>query len=208
VTNQADLDLVHATARETYGRAVWTHKVHEVERERFTKKSGWLSFANIIVAAATTAFAVASPFMEHSRGIFLTALFAAINVCLVVAQASLNYPEKESQQRTAAKELLCLRDELQLLIMNCLMSNADPAVLRKSLECITRELGRAYKFMPNTSQGANSETGKRLHAGEMTFSDEEIDSFLPVRLRSKANPTKLNPTGSGGELPPATTSPS
>jgi hypothetical protein len=61
--------------------------------------------------------------------------------------------------------------------------------------------------MPNTSRGANSETGKRLHAGEMTFSDEEIDSFLPVRLRSKANQIKLNLGGSAGKLPPATTSP-
>jgi SMODS and SLOG-associating 2TM effector domain family 4 len=208
MSSQADIDLVHATARETYGRAVWTHKVHEVERERFTKKSGWLSFANIVVAAATTGFAVGAPYMEHFHGILLTALSAAVNVCLVVAQASLNYPEKEGQQRTAAKELLCLRDELQLLIMNCQMSDADPAVLRKSLECITRELGRAYKFVPNTSQGANSETGKRLHAREMTFSDAEIDSFLPVKLRSKAYQAKLNPACSGGELPPATTSPS
>jgi hypothetical protein len=207
MSNQGDIDLIHATARETYGRAVWTHKVHEIERERFSKKSDWLTFANIIVAAATTAFAVGSPFMDHSRGIFLTAVFAAINVCLVIAQASLNYPEKEGQQRTAAKELLCLRDELQLLIMNCQLSDADPAVLRTSLECITRELGRAYKFVPNTSREANSETGKRLHAGEMTFSDEEIDSFLPVRLRSKANQIKLNPGDSAGELPPAATAP-
>jgi hypothetical protein len=85
------------------------------------------------------------------------------------------------------------------------MSYADPMVLRKSLESITRDLGRAYKFMPNTSQGANSETGKRLHAGETTFSDEE--SFLPVKLRSKAYHARLCPSGSAGGLPPATTAP-
>ena len=34
----SDLDLVHATARELFGRAVWTHKVHEVEREQSRRR--------------------------------------------------------------------------------------------------------------------------------------------------------------------------
>jgi hypothetical protein len=202
MSNQADLDLVHATACHTHGRVVWTHKAHEIERERFTKKVGWLNIINIGVAALTTAFAVASPFIQHPRGFILTALSAAVNVCLVVAQASLNHPEKEAQQRVAAKEILCLRDELELLIMNCRMSDADPMVLRKSFEHLTRELDRAYKFVPNTSPEANGETGKRLHAGEMTFTDQEKDSFLPASL------AKLNPADNAGVQLPGASVPS
>jgi hypothetical protein len=98
----------------------------------------------------------------------------------------LNHPEKEARQRIAAKEVLCLRDELELLIMNCQTSDADPTALRKSLEHLTRELDRAYKFVPNTSPETNIETGRRLHAGEMTFTDEEMNaSCRPASARSR-----------------------
>jgi hypothetical protein len=203
LSEQTDLNLIHATARELYGRAVWTHKVHEVEREECTKQTIRLNRWNIGIAALTTALAVSSPLISHPWGIILTALSAATNVCFVVAQASSNPAEKESQQRVAAKEVLCLREDLLLLIMRCQMSNAKAEDLLKDLESITRELTRAYKFMPNTSPVANGEAGKRLGRGEMTFSDEEIDNLLPAAMRTKIRRLIPHEGSDGGRLPKA-----
>jgi hypothetical protein len=38
MSDKDDLSVILATARELYGRAVWTHKVHEIERELCSKK--------------------------------------------------------------------------------------------------------------------------------------------------------------------------
>ena len=89
----------------------------------------------------------------------------------------------------AAKEVLCLREEFLLLIMNCQMQDADAGVLKKQLEILTRELTRAYKFMPDTSPEANGITGKRLSGGEMTFS--ERNQQLPTgRSAQKDQPER------------------
>ena len=194
----SDLDLVHATARELFGRAVWTHKVHEVAREQYTKKSGHVNIWNIASAALTVALAAGSPLIPSPWNVILTGLSATATICLVIWQASSNTAAKEAQQRVAAKEVLCLREEFLLLIMNCQMTDADAGALKKHLESLTRELTRAYKFMPDTSPEANGITGKRLSGGEMTFSDEEINSYLPAALRKKISPSE----DTGGEQTP------
>jgi hypothetical protein len=90
--------------------------------------------------------------------------------------------------------MLWLREQLLLLILDCHLSTTPIEKLQRSLESITRELTLAYKFMPNTSPEANRIAGERLNRGEMTFSDTEIDKFLPTRFRS------------GDQLPPDTPS--
>jgi hypothetical protein len=50
---------------------------------------------------------------------------------------------------------------------------------------INRELTAVYKFAPNTSPEAYSAADKSLKSGHFTFTDDEIDGFLPSVLRKK-----------------------
>jgi hypothetical protein len=188
MSDKDDLSYILATARELFGRAVWTHKVHEVERELCTRRLTILNCANIAIAGATTVFAVLSASIHAPKALILTAVLAAITVCFAIAQTTFDPATKESQQRVAAKEMLWLREQLFLLIVDCHLSTTPIEKLQQHLESIARELTLAYKFMPNTSEKANKITGKRLHNGEMTFSEAEIDSFLPPRFRSGYEP--------------------
>ncbi|WP_158792168.1 hypothetical protein [Granulicella sp. L60] len=60
--------------------------------------------------------------------------------------------------------------------------------LQHSLEMITQELTAVYKFAPNTSPEAYGRAEKMLKSGHFTFTDDEIDDFLPPALR-KNKPT-------------------
>lgn len=51
------------------------------------------------------------------------------------------------------------------------------------LETMTRELTAVYKFAPDTLPEAYAQASAALKGGEFTFSDDEIDAFLPQRLR-------------------------
>jgi hypothetical protein len=57
------------------------------------------------------------------------------------------------------------------------------SALQKSLELITREVTAVYKFAPDTSPEAYAAADNMLKSGHVTFSDEEIDGFLPTELR-------------------------
>ena len=96
-----------------------------------------------------------------------------------------SFSGKENQQRTAAKELLWIREQLLLLIMDCHMPSVPLIQLQKCLEMINRELTAVYKFAPNTSSEAYAAADKSLKSGHFTFSDDEIDGFLPTVLRKK-----------------------
>jgi hypothetical protein len=183
VTPDANLPSILACARELYGRAVYSHKVHEVEREIWADVLFRMNIANICIAGTTTIFAVIAASLKPTWAMILTAILAAASICFVIWQASFDPAGKESQQRVAAKELLWIREQFMLLIARCNACNPVVDDLQRSLEMLTMQLTAAYKFTPSTSPKAYKIADERLKRGEFTFSDAEIDGFLPTELR-------------------------
>jgi SMODS and SLOG-associating 2TM effector domain family 4 len=186
VTQGGDLPSILACARELYGRAVYSHKVHEIERELWADVVYWMNIGNICLAASTTIFAVVAASLKPTWAMILTAILAAGSICFVIWQASFDPAGKESQQRVAAKELLWIREQFMLLIARCNASNRVVDDLRRSLDMLTMQLTAAYKFTPSTSPRAYKIADERLKRGEFTFSDDEIDQFLPTELRKNS----------------------
>jgi len=185
VTPNQDLAPLLATARELYGRVVYTHKVHEVERELWSAKVCWMSRVNILLAGATTIFAIISASLKPTWALVLTAILSAATICFVVWQSNFDPGGQESQHRIAATETLWICEQLMLLIANCHLANFPLEQLQRSLEMVTRELTAIYKFLPDTSSKAYGIADARLKGGQFTFSDDEIDGFLPADLRKK-----------------------
>ena len=179
-------DYVLAVSRELYGRAVYTHKTHEKERQYWSKWAFWMNWVNISLAAATTVFAIISAVLQPLRVLITTAVLAALTTAFALWQASFDPVGKENRHRTAAKELLWIREEFLLLIERCHISTEQTAHLQSRLDSLTHELGAVYKFAPDTSPKAYADASKALKSGEFTFSDAEIDGLLPTRLRKKA----------------------
>jgi SMODS and SLOG-associating 2TM effector domain family 4 len=180
-----EITTILACARELYGRVVYSHKVHEVERELCSKTVFWMNVTNILLAAATTVFAVIAASLKPDWAMIVTAILAAASICFVVWQASFDPARRESEQRIAAKELLWIREQFLLLIQGCHAPTAVPDQLQHCLESLNMQLSAAYKFVPNTSAKAYEIASKRLKGGQFTFSDDEIDEFLPTELRKK-----------------------
>ena len=183
MTAGGDLPAILACARELYGRAVYSHKTHEVERELWADVVFWMNVGNICLAAATTVAAVIAASLKPTWAMILTAVLAAASICFIIWQASFDPAGKEAQHRAAAKELLWIREQFLLLIAHCNASNANVPDLQRSLDMLTLQITAAYKFTPSTSPKAYKIADDRLKRGEFTFSDDEIDAFLPLALR-------------------------
>jgi hypothetical protein len=110
---------------------------------------------------------------------FDTELFAFHHIW----QSSFDPIGKENHHRTAAKELLWIREQFLILIERCHLGLEEVDHLQMILETMTRELTAVYKFAPDTLPEAYAQASAALKGGEFTFSDDEIDAFLPQRLR-------------------------
>jgi conflict system pore-forming effector with SLATT domain len=184
VTRENGREYVLATARELYGRAVYSHKTHEIEREIWGKKACRMMYVNIFLTSLTALLAIISAALQPPRLLVITAVMAFLTTGFVLWQSSFDPIGKENQHRTAAKELLWIREQLLLLIERCHIETEPLPHLQVFLECITREVTGLYKFAPATSAGAYMKAGAALKNGEFTFSDAEIDAFLPTKLRT------------------------
>ena len=179
----AQREPILATARELYGRVVYSHKTHEQDRERWSKKVCSMNYINIGLASATTFFAIISATLKTTTSIYATAVFALLTVAFVLWQSNFDPAAKDSQHRVAAKELLWIREQLLLLITECHMPDSTQKHLERCLEVLTRELTAVYKFAPNTSSEAYTAAEEMIKGGHFTFSDDEIDLLLPQALR-------------------------
>jgi hypothetical protein len=179
-----DLAPILATARELYGRVVYSHKTHEQEREICSSRVRLMNRINIALTSLTTFFAILTAAIPATVALIATAVSATATVCFVVWQSSADPAGQESRNRVVAKELLWLREQFLLLIADC-QATVAAEKLQRRLEMLTRELTAVYKFAPDTSREAYAAADKMLKSGQFTFSDDEIDGFLPTELRKK-----------------------
>ena len=103
-------------------------------------------------------------------------------------QASSDPASREAKHRVTAKELLWIREQLLLFIGSC-QAATPPEQPQRQLDMLTRDLTAVYKFAPDTSDKAYAGAEKMLKSGHFTFSDEEIDQFLPTELRKIKPPS-------------------
>jgi hypothetical protein len=184
MTPRADLAPLLAAARELYGRVVYSHKTHEKEREICTRRVRLMTRINITLTGLTTFLAILTAAIPATAALIATAVSATATVCFVVWQSSADPAGQESRNRVIGKELLWIREQFLLFVADC-HGTMPPDQLQRRLEMLTRELTAVYKFSPDTSPEAYAAADKMLKSGHFTFSDDEIDSFLPAELLKK-----------------------
>ncbi len=182
-----DIEPILATARDLYGRVVYTHETHERERIICSAKVSTTNRRNTILATATTVLAVVSATLPGPVVLILTAVAAGATTAFAIWQSSSDAAGKEMQNRVAAKELLWCRQQLLMLIADCHIP-LPVETLRRNLEIVNREVHAIYKFAPNTSPEAYKEAGAQIQSGHSAFSDDELDALLPPSLRKTPPP--------------------
>ena len=192
MSEEKSREYILATARQLYARAVWTHKVHEKDRELWTAKASTMNHISIYLACATTIASVLS--VAGASGwhtLLATACLAAASTGFVLWQSILDPIGKENRHRTTAKELLCARESLFLLIVRCHIGADSVESLQNSLAAATRELTTIFRFAPDTSPEAKQLAGGALKAKDNTFTEDEIDALLPSEFRKVATGTTV-----------------
>jgi len=177
-------DAFVMSVRESFGRVVYTHKTHEKQIELLTLNLTYARWAEAILISLTAGGAISVLFGTGFWFQLITAILASIATAVTIYQLSFNPDHLIRDHRKTARQLWIIREKY----INLLADLTDEAINeeegRNRRDMLINELKEIYLDAPDTTSKAYSIAQKALKIKEeMTFSDEEIDQFLPKALR-------------------------
>lgn len=178
--------------RESYGRTVYSHKTHEKCADLLLSRYAKIKLAQIILSALTTAGFVGAVFGE-GHAAELLGLIVSLGLLVLNAYTKDNdLGELAQKHRQTALELWLIRESYLSLLVDVSMTQKPIEALQSKRDELVEKLHTVYAGAPSTTDAAYKKAQEALQKKEdLTFSDAEIDAFLPKELkRSLRNPDK------------------
>jgi len=174
--------------RESFGRVAYSHKTHEKAAEIEESKNKKVKWINIILTTLTSGTLISTIITNQTVLLYVTTVLSALLLGFTIFQLSFNPAEKAEKHRYTAKELWYIREKYVNLMANIINRQLSNDLIISRRDQLIEELKLIYKFAPQTDSKAYEKARKALKLKEeLTFSDEEIDQFLPNELRIKKN---------------------
>ena len=185
--------LLEGQLRESYGRVVYSHKTHEKCADILHARLNKLRIVQIVLSSMTTAGFVGTVFGKGEGGTLGTLAQAGVLVGLAMSIALIalssfmkdHDPAATAQtHRETAVSLWAIRERYLSLLVDVKMREKPIEALQTHRDELTEVLRVAYAAAPPTNSKAYLLAQTALkESEELTFSDQEIDKFLPKELR-------------------------
>lgn len=182
--SQINIELLDQI-RECYGRVVWTHKTHEKCADILNTRNDRIKFWQIVFSAVTTTGIFAAVFGEIPEVGYVSAVISLVLTILNAYVKKYDLGGLSQKHADAASSLWNIRESYLSLITDINSGAISDDDVRKKRDALQITLHKLYKGSPNTNVGeAYQMASKALKNNEeLTFSDEEIDMFLPASQR-------------------------
>lgn len=178
-----------AQLRESFGHIVYAHKTHEKMADIYHSIDKRIKSWQLILSVVVTSGIVTTIGFEMygKDNMWIKILSAAVSFALMLLTTYMrngNYSQLSQQHKETAADLWLLREKYLCLLADYEAGLAAEQETIKRRDRINDELSAIYKNAPRTTRCAYEKARKALKENEeMTFSDEEIDAFLPETLR-------------------------
>lgn len=179
-----NFDYLESTVRNTYAGVVWSHKIQEKQADIYTNKYRRMETAKIWAASLTSVGIVSLVFTDALWVKLISAFISFISVFVSAFFKSFDLKTMISAHKKSAVDILSIRNELITLILQIRMKNESPEILLSKYEELMSRLNKVYAEAPATTDKAVEEARVALNVQkDNTFSDKEIDFYLPEALR-------------------------
>jgi hypothetical protein len=176
--------VLEGQLRECYGRVVYSHKTHEKCADILLERQAKIKLAQIVLSAITTAGFVASVFGAGSEGALVGAVVSTALLALNAYTKDYDLGELAQKHRQAASELWIVREKYLSLLVDLSMKERPLEALQVQRDALLEKLHGAYEGAPSTTFQAYKKAQEALKRLEdLSFSDKEIDAFLPQELK-------------------------
>lgn len=168
--------------RECYGRVVYTHKTHERMADRCSDTLRVYKLSQIVLSALTTAGAVGVLVTDEGWIKITTAVVSFATLFVAAYLKDVDPGSIAQKHRDAAAKLWNIRECYLSLLTDLPRLPHDAAIERR--DELQAMLAAIYVGSPQTNGKAYKEAQDRLKSMEdLTFTDAEIDCFLPLSLK-------------------------
>lgn len=175
--------------RECFGRCAYTHKTHEKMADRGSHRQRVMKWCQIVLSALTAGGAVGVVFDRSSVVFPYATALLSISLLIVNSYVKDLDPGKDAQlHREAASDIWNVREAYLSLLTDIRDPACSVAVLRQRRDDLQETLYKIYRSAPHTDGKAYGQAQDALKNKEdLTFSDDEIDAFLPGPLKRKTS---------------------
>lgn len=169
--------------RETFGKVVYTHKTYEKAADIASFLSKLVKAINIILLVLTAGTALGS-LLTSQDYLFYTSIISTITLFFILLQLNFNFDGNGTEYKNIAKKLWYIREKYQNFIADIHNERYNSEEIALKRDSLLEELNQIYENALGTNKIAYTMARKALKVDEeMTFSDKEIDMFLPTNLR-------------------------
>jgi hypothetical protein len=183
----SNAQALESQIRECYGRVVYSHVVHEKCADIYLKRLTRIKMWQIILSAITTGTLLISLLGESKLGTIIGAVFSTILLALNTYTQDYDLGELAQKHSDTASKLWEIRESYLSLLTDMTVNSLTLEQAQAKRDTLQKSLASVYQNAPRTNEKAYTKAQKALKVDEqMTFSDEEIDKFLPNNLRSKS----------------------
>lgn len=177
-------EVLEGQLRECFGRVVYSHKTHEKTADLLLKRLARIKILQIALSAVTAGGCVAIVFGAGKIGAFVAALVSAGLLGVNLYTKDYDLGELAQKHRRTGSDLWAVREKYLSLIADLRIGNQPMEQLQSRRDSLGDELQTIYRDAPSTNARAYRKAQEGLQQqDEMTFSDEEINAFLPEELR-------------------------
>jgi hypothetical protein len=175
--------ILESQLRECYGRVVYSHKVHEKCADIALSQLSIIKHLQIFLSALTTGGFIAAVFVGKIASI----VGVIISTSLLILNAYMknyDFGKIAQKHRQAGADLWLIREKYFSLLTDIRVGEEPLEKLQIRRDELLEQLHAVYSGAPSTTNKAYKKAQKALKQLEdMTFSDDEIDAFLPKELR-------------------------
>lgn len=183
--------LILSQVRESFGRVVYSHKVHEKQADICFCKHRWqqgILIGLTAIGSVTFLTEVVSQFANRTLASLTTSLVALLVTWASLGAKTFNYSDEAEAHRATASQLWSVRESYISLITDLMSGDVSSSDAQARRDDLQERAYAIYSTAPRTSGRAFKRAQQGLKSNEeMTFSPCEIDLFLPKALRLSEN---------------------
>ncbi|PXA70486.1 MULTISPECIES: SLATT domain-containing protein [Vibrio] len=170
--------------RECYGRVVYSHKTHEKCSDILLSRLACIKMWQIILATVTTGGFATEILDLWTIGVFVGGIASTVLLVLNTYTKDYDLGEIAQKHKHAANEIWLIREKYLSLLTDLRVGTKPLQQVQEERDRLMGDLHSIYVGSPSTNFNAYTKAQDALQNKEdMTFSDAEIDAFLPSELK-------------------------
>jgi hypothetical protein len=176
--------------RECFGRVVYSHKAHEKTADLLTRRLARIKGTQIVLSAIITAGLITALFGSPDQSKVAVVTAAVISTALLALNTytkDIDLGRSAEKHKETAAQLWAVRESYLSILADLCAEISSPSDVRSHRDQLQMRLESIYAAAPRTVDAAYKKAGIALkEREEFTFSEAEIDRFLPAALRRKS----------------------